>query len=253
MQQVVLAGLIAGALAVGQSPAASAQATSGQATTGQTTTGQGTTGETRQGTTHRPRGPQPAGPRPLPARRRSARCASPAPSRRMASRWPPAATPSPHRRTGPPRRQGSGPFARALGRVPAGQPGEGTRGRDHRPRKRHRAGLGGQTRPERQRARRDAERQRLRAGLDQPGRQQLPDPLAAGLIIAGSGWIGINAQCTMQNAQCKRSRSQFRAKATFSCIVAFCIVHCIVHCAFDVTPQPSRRTARDAGGCRGGW
>ena len=38
MQQVVLAGLIAGALAVGQSPAASAQATSGQATTGQTST-----------------------------------------------------------------------------------------------------------------------------------------------------------------------------------------------------------------------
>ena len=43
MQQVILAGLIAGALSVGQSPAASAQATSGQATPGQTTTGQGTT------------------------------------------------------------------------------------------------------------------------------------------------------------------------------------------------------------------
>ena len=53
MQQVVLAGLIAGALAVGQSPAASAQATSGQATTGQTSTGQGTTGggSGAQGTT----------------------------------------------------------------------------------------------------------------------------------------------------------------------------------------------------------
>ena len=51
MQQVVLAGLIAGALAVGQSPAASAQATSGQATAGQTTTGQGTTG---QGTSEEP-------------------------------------------------------------------------------------------------------------------------------------------------------------------------------------------------------
>jgi hypothetical protein len=43
MQQVILAGLIAGALSVGQSPAASAQATSGQAAPGQTTTGQGTT------------------------------------------------------------------------------------------------------------------------------------------------------------------------------------------------------------------
>ena len=51
MQQVVLAGLIAGALAVGQSPAASAQATSGQTTAGQTTTGQGTTG---QGTSAKP-------------------------------------------------------------------------------------------------------------------------------------------------------------------------------------------------------
>jgi hypothetical protein len=56
MQQVVLAGLIAGALVVGQSPTASAQATSGQATTGQTTgggtSGQGTTAGTRgQGTT----------------------------------------------------------------------------------------------------------------------------------------------------------------------------------------------------------
>jgi hypothetical protein len=52
MQQVVLAGLIAGALAVGGSPAASAQAASGQATTGQTTTGQGAAGGgTRQGTT----------------------------------------------------------------------------------------------------------------------------------------------------------------------------------------------------------
>jgi hypothetical protein len=43
MQQVILAGLIAGALSVGQSPAASARATSGQAAPGQTTTGQGTT------------------------------------------------------------------------------------------------------------------------------------------------------------------------------------------------------------------
>jgi hypothetical protein len=43
MQQVILVGLIAGALSVGQSPAASAQATSGQAAPGQTTTGQGTT------------------------------------------------------------------------------------------------------------------------------------------------------------------------------------------------------------------
>ena len=58
MQQVILAGLIAGALSVGQSPAASAQATGGQATPGQTrpgqtTTGQGTTGggSGAQGTT----------------------------------------------------------------------------------------------------------------------------------------------------------------------------------------------------------
>ena len=51
MQQVVLAGVIAGALAVGQPPAASAQATSGQTTAGQTTTGQGTTG---QGTSAKP-------------------------------------------------------------------------------------------------------------------------------------------------------------------------------------------------------
>jgi hypothetical protein len=53
MQQVVFAGLIAGALAVGQPPAASAQATSGQARTGQTPAGQGTTGQgtSGQGTT----------------------------------------------------------------------------------------------------------------------------------------------------------------------------------------------------------
>jgi hypothetical protein len=53
MQQVILAGLIAGALSVGQSPAASAQATSGQATPGQTTPGQTTPGQTTtgQGTT----------------------------------------------------------------------------------------------------------------------------------------------------------------------------------------------------------
>jgi hypothetical protein len=48
MQQVVLAGLIAGALAVGQPPAASAQATTGQTPAGQGTSGQGTSG---QGTT----------------------------------------------------------------------------------------------------------------------------------------------------------------------------------------------------------
>jgi hypothetical protein len=49
MQQVVLAGLIAGALAIGQPPAASAQAASGQTTTGQTTTGQGTSGQGTSG------------------------------------------------------------------------------------------------------------------------------------------------------------------------------------------------------------
>jgi hypothetical protein len=56
MQQVVLAGLIAGALAVGGAPAASAQAASGQGTTGQTT-GQGTSGQgtTGQGTSATPR------------------------------------------------------------------------------------------------------------------------------------------------------------------------------------------------------
>jgi hypothetical protein len=48
MQQVVLAGLIAGALAVGGAPAASAQAASGQGTTGQTT-GQGTSGQATPG------------------------------------------------------------------------------------------------------------------------------------------------------------------------------------------------------------
>ena len=58
MQQVVLAGLIAGALAVGGAPAASAQAASGQGTTGQTT-GQGTSGQgtTGQGTSATPRTP----------------------------------------------------------------------------------------------------------------------------------------------------------------------------------------------------
>ena len=40
--------------------------------------------------------------------------------------------------------------------------------------------------PERQLARRDAEGQRLRAGVDQPGRQQLPDSPAAGLGVAES-------------------------------------------------------------------
>jgi hypothetical protein len=63
MQQVVLAGLIAGALAVGGAPAASAQAASGQGTTGQTTgqgtSGQGTSGQgtTGQGTSATPRTP----------------------------------------------------------------------------------------------------------------------------------------------------------------------------------------------------
>ena len=248
MKQVVLAGLVAGALAVGQSPAASAQATSGQAATGQTRR-PGQTGARPPGhDQHRRRGPKPAGPRPLPARRRSARCASPAPSRRTASRL--AAGSYTVRLTeeeARPEAKGQDPSlerwveflqgSQVKGRevvtiVPESDIAQVSEGK---------------------RVPKGSSRVEMLKGNDyvrvwiNRGGQQLPDPPAAGLISPATGGSARNAQCRMHNVKLD---GRVRVPASSICILhsSFFIVHFI-----DVTPPPSHRTARGAGACRAGW
>ena len=126
---------------------------------------------------------------------------------------------------------GTSENARALGRVRPGRHGQGTRGRQHRPAGRDQDRREGHAAGGRRLEGPDPAGQRIRARLDQQGRQPLPDsPAGRGRRNA---WAVI--QDTWQMVKWRLSGSVEPASAI-----------CRLPSA-TLLRSPSRRTARDAG------